>query len=247
MECKEHVKELTYTHSINTQDIKDRDKENIHIGQVLPLKLPVLSRKEVSINKQYVKLTPYEIQVGTQVFLDGVMKGNEVKVKGLFKSDISPLTITSQSTGIVLVFIPSKYSLDEPDSFYIYKEEGQKVSIYEIMTPNIQRDEVGSSSILNDESWMSVDKVMSISSDFTTVYGIEEAINIRDYINTSSTPIPLYKNKSSIPIPSPSIVRSESRRHQSLSFKQLIGWVIIILIGIYLIPNWDSISTFIRI
>jgi hypothetical protein len=197
IECKEEVKDLTFTHSINERDVLDKSK--IHVGNVVSLRLPLLKEKEVEVNKQYVNLSPYEIQVDVPVFLSGVIKGNSVKVKGVYKVDSSPLsTISSDSnySGVTKVFVPFSYG--EPH-FYLYKDEGNQIGVYELMTPNVEEDRNGTGSILEEE--LRDDKILTMNNDLSIAYGIEVGINrdnISSYINSSNIPIPPYKNKTTI-------------------------------------------------
>lgn len=225
VKCKETLGELVYTHTINPSDVKN--KEELHIGNVVSLKLPVLKQKEVSVNKQYVKLSPYETQVGNAVFLTGVIKkGKGIKINGVFKAESSPLQ--PNNGNVVKVFIPAKYSSDTPYSFYVYKQEGSEVGIYELMNLNIQRDEGGTGYILEDDSWMRVDKVLSISSDFSTVYGVEEVTNISQYLNSGDTLIPPYKTKHTTPLPNEE-VRSVEQHKQPISHESSfsLGYIIL--------------------
>lgn len=240
VKCKETVGEFTYTHTINPSDVKN--KEELHIGNVVTLKLPVLKQREVSVNKQYVKLSPYETQVGNVVFLTGVIKKDkEIKINGVFKTELSPLQ--PNNGNVVKVFIPAKYSSQTPYSFYVYRQEGNEVGIYELMNLNIQRDEGGTGYILEDDSWMRVDKVMSISSDFSTVYGIEEVTNISQYLNSGETSIPSYKTKYTTPL-----VKNVEQHKQPISHESSfsLGYIILFcLLGLLIGMNGESILAFI--
>lgn len=240
VKCKETVGEFTYTHTINPSDVKN--KEELHIGNVVTLKLPVLKQREVSVNKQYVKLSPYETQVGNVVFLTGVIKKDkEIKINGVFKTELSPLQ--PNNGNVVKVFIPAKYSSQTPYSFYVYRQEGNEVGIYELMNLNIQRDEGGTGYILENDSWMRIDKVMSISSDFSTVYGIEEVTNVSQYLNSGETSIPSYKTKYTTPL-----VKNVEQHKQPISHESSfsLGYIILFcLLGLLIGMNGESILAFI--
>ncbi|MFM6397361.1 MAG: hypothetical protein ACKPFF_11845 [Planktothrix sp.] len=240
VKCKETVGEFTYTHTINPSDVKN--KEELHIGNVVTLKLPVLKQREVSVNKQYVKLSPYETQVGNVVFLTGVIKKDkEIKINGVFKTELSPLQ--PNNGNVVKVFIPAKYSSQTPYSFYVYRQEGNEVGIYELMNLNIQRDEGGTGYILENDSWMRIDKVMSISSDFSTVYGIEEVTNVSQYLNSGETSIPSYKTKYTTPL-----VKNVEQQKQPISHESSfsLGYIILFcLLGLLIGMNGESILAFI--
>ena len=118
-----------------------------------------------------------------------------------------------------------------------------EIGIYELMNLNIQRDEGGTGYILENDSWMRIDKVMSISSDFSTVYGIEEVTNVSQYLNSGETSIPSYKTKYTTPL-----VKNVEQHKQPISHESSfsLGYIILFcLLGLLIGMNGESILAFI--
>lgn len=273
LQCHEQYEELTYTHSINLKDISPSTSQQLSLGVSTLLNLPTLVTKQVNVHKQYVYLNSYELNIGSSVFVDGITDSNkQVTVKGVFKTDISPLFNSSNSSNsfssstslnssnsftnnrtassIVLVYVPSKPSIEIPYKFYMYRKEGERVGIYELMTPNVKVDKGDSSSVLENESWIGIDKVITMSSDLSIVYGISESKGLSSYLNESNIQVPTYKHYSSSTynISNESFIPTKHKQRKNfisqLQLKDILFWVLITPICLFIGIRGDSIISF---
>lgn len=237
--CEEYVNGLTYTHSLNQRELNKRgnnkgrergdrvesNNQDIYIGNTLKMRLSVLTPMTLDVHNQYIRLTPYEREIGQKVFIVGKYKGNDVKVKDIFKDKQGGGNISINGSNVhasINVCIPNKYDPSSPYTFLFYQLNGDQVNVYELFHPDVHTDLVGSGSILDDESKYESIKVLIMSPDMQEVRGIQELDNrssLSPCYNYPNTPLPMNKGlvssysldeDTSKPIPSKGITRSTS-------------------------------------
>lgn len=185
VECQESKGSLSFTHSLTEREIKN--KEEVVIGNNIQVRLPLLKQESLSVHRQYVKLSSFQMAVGTSVFVKGQMKDKDVKVEGVYKSESAPI---GTQVGVVLVCV-RPFS----NELLMYRQEGESIGVYNLMFPSVIKDHVGSGDILGSDDHISQGKLISFSPDMREVLGISLDPSESQCINQESTPIPTWKEK----------------------------------------------------
>ena len=203
VQCQERMFDMTYTHHIKPETLDDKVKNNLHIGNVINTRLPVLNSYTFDVNKQYVRINPHLTQVGIPVFLSGKYKDNNIKIKSVYESSLNSASITNNNNtpnNSVISNEPIKVCVlnnflnnNKQLTFMFFKQEGGKYIQYELMHPNVQADRVNSGAILEQPDGI---KVLTMNSDLTVVEGYEISTNTYSCVNPEGTTVPPYRGKS---------------------------------------------------
>jgi hypothetical protein len=193
--------DMTYTHHIKPETLDDKVKNNLHIGNVINTRLPVLNSFTFDVNKQYVRLNPHLTQVGIPVFLSGIYKDNNINIKSVSELSLNKVSITNNTPNnsvisnepIKVCVLNNFLNNNRQLTFMFFRQEGGKVIQYELMHPNVQADRVNSGAILEQPDGI---KVLTMSNDLTVVEGYEISTNTFSCVNPEGTSVPPYRSKS---------------------------------------------------
>ena len=201
VQCQERMFDMTYTHHIKPETLDDKVKNNLHIGNVINTRLPVLNSFTFDVNKQYVRLNPHLTQVGIPVFLSGIYKDNNINIKSVSELSLNKVSITNNTPNnsvisnepVKVCVLNNSLNNNKQLTFMFFKGEGGKVIQYELMHPNVQVDKVNSGAILEQSDGITV---LTMSPDLSVVEGYEISTNTFSCVNPEGTSVPPYKSKS---------------------------------------------------
>lgn len=201
VQCQERMFDMTYTHDIKLDSIDEKVKTNLQPGNVIKTRLPVLNSYTFEVNKQYVRINPHLTQVGVPVFLNGIYKDNNVKIKSVSELSLNKVSITNNTPNnsvisnepVKVCVLNNSLNNNKQLTFMFFRGEGGKVIQYELMHPNVQVDKVNSGAILEQSDGITV---LTMSPDLTVVEGYEISTNTFSCVNPEGTSVPPYRSKS---------------------------------------------------
>lgn len=234
IQCQERMFDMTYTHDIKLDSMDEKVKTNLQPGNVIKTRLPVLNSYTFEVNKQYVRINPHLTQVGIPVFLSGIYKDNNIKIKSISELSLNKASITNNTPNnsvisnepIKVCVLNNFLNSNNQLTFMFFRQEGGKVIQYELMHPNVQVDKVNSGAILEQPDGITV---LIMSPDLSVVEGYEKSTNTFSCVNPEGTPVPPYRDKS-VAAMSSNTTNYAKQSSNSFSWFSLDGLLMIIFV-----------------